>query len=362
MRRLVLKVHLLLAVIAGAFIVVLGATGSVIAFEPELDHLAHPHLSYISPGGKVLPLQQIGATVSQKFGGEPVVAFLPSTSPDVSAAVVLPRGIVYVNPYTGEVLGLRTRGQTIIGFARAVHVRLGAGDLGKALLRWSGVALLFSLASGLYLWWPAKRIRIRDNWKARGFWFDLHNTIGVVSFLPLLVLAATGTIIGFEDQAASLIAKVTASSEVHTSKSVAIHITPVAVPITPDEAVAIACAQLPGTIAYRVQMPRYGSVYRVSLSDPEDRVAGDRNQVAIDPHSGDVVSSSRSSDLSTRERILATNEAIHTGEIWGLPSKIVAWLASVILPVQSISGLLIWLCRKRDMPVRDRVEKGAAVL
>lgn len=363
MRRLILKLHLVVAVIAGAFIVVLGATGSVLAFEPELDRLFHPHLSYVSPGATVLPLQQIGTAVSQRLSGEPVVAYLPSTSPDISSAVVLPSGIVYVNQYTGEVLGLRSRGQTFLGFVRAIHVRLAGGDIGRNMLRWSGLALLVSLVSGLYLWWPAKRIRIRSRWRSRGFWFDLHNAIGIFSFLPLLALAATGAIIGFEDQAASLIDRLipnkeaaSGSSEVHNSQTAAMH------EVTPDEAVAIACARVPGTVAYRVQMPRYGGVYRVSLSYPEDRIAGDRNQVAVDPHSGDVISFARSSDLSTRKKILATNEAIHTGEILGLPTKIIASLASVTLTVQAISGLLIWLYRSRPMPVRDKAEKGEAVV
>jgi uncharacterized iron-regulated membrane protein len=63
-RRLILKLHLWLAMIAGAFMVILGITGSVIAFEPELDRL---------------------------------VAYLPSSSPDVPAEVILSSGVVSVN-------------------------------------------------------------------------------------------------------------------------------------------------------------------------------------------------------------------------------------------------------------------------
>jgi uncharacterized iron-regulated membrane protein len=361
-RRLIFNVHLSIALMAGAFILILGATGSVMAFEPELDRLLHPHLSYVNPGATVLTLQEIGNAVSQKFPNEPIVAFLPSVSPDLVSEVVLPRGIVSVNQYTGEVLGVRTRGQTFLGTARALHLRLATGDVGRDIMKWSGVAMLLSLASGVYLWWPVQRVRIRGNWRRRGFWFDLHNSLGILSFLPLLMLAVTGTAIGFEDQVVSLIGKLTGASAVRASEfATRREAAPGAAVITPDEAVAVAKAFMPGAIPNRVQMPAYGGVYRVNLLNPNERIAGGQNMIAIDPYSGSVVSSTRSADLLLGKRILATTEAIHTGEIFGMPSKIIMWLASLMLPVQVISGLLMWLRRNNVIPIANPLsQKGAS--
>jgi uncharacterized iron-regulated membrane protein len=128
---------------------------------------------------------------SRKSGGEPIVAYMPAVLPELSSQVVLPSGIVCVNQYTGKVLGARSRGQTFLGLARALHVRPAGGSAGREIMKWSGGAILLSLASGLYLWWPGKRVRIRGGWRSRGFWFDLHNAIGILSFLPLVVLALT---------------------------------------------------------------------------------------------------------------------------------------------------------------------------
>lgn len=348
MRRLILSLHLTVALIGGAFVLVLGLTGSIMAFEPELDRLLHPHLSYVRPSGRVLSLAEIGQAVSKQFDGEPIVAYLPSQSPDLASEVILPRGVVCVNQYTGEVLGTRTRGQTIFGFARDLHVRLASGDVGRTIMKWSGVAMLVSLASGLYLWWPRKRVGIRGGWRTGRVWFDLHNSVGILSLVPLLVLAATGTVTGFEDHVAALLGRVTAATQIRDGQNVARRPPAAgALEITPDQAVVIARAQMPGTLAYRVQMPRYGGAYRVSLDYPRDRVVGERNLIAIDQYSGNVIFSTRSGDLSSSERILASNEAIHTGEVLGMPSRIVAWFTSVILPVQVISGWLLWLRRKR---------------
>jgi hypothetical protein len=37
----------------------------IMAFEPELDRLVHPHLSYVKPGGNALPLVEIGKAISR---------------------------------------------------------------------------------------------------------------------------------------------------------------------------------------------------------------------------------------------------------------------------------------------------------
>ena len=326
--------------------VILGITGSVIAFEPELDRLLHPHLSRIKPGGRTLSLVEIGEAASKKYGGEPIVAYLPSSSPDFPTEVILSSGVVSVNPYTGEVLGLRTRGQTVLGFMHALHVRLATGDIGRNILRWSTLAMLISLASGLYLWWPRKRIRIRGPWWSRLFWSDLHNSFGAFSLLPFLLLTATGIVMGFEDEASSLPDKMHGTNPVPSSQTPArSEPSQGSTELTPDQAIAIASAQLPGALPYRLQMPRYGGLYVVSLAYSDNRIAAERNSISLDPRDGSIVAMNQSASLTRRERFMATNEALHTGSILGMPTRIVAALASILLPLQVVSGLLIWIRR-----------------
>jgi len=196
-RGLILNFHLYTALSAGVFMVIQGITGSIMAFEPELDRAFHPHLAYVRPGAEVLSLKDITGAVSRQLVGEPVVAYEPSLSPELSCEVLLPSGVAYVNQYTGKVLGVRVRGQTFLGYVRALHVRLGFGAIGRNVLRWSAVAALLSAISGLYLWWPIKRMSIHVSGGTRRFWFDLHCVIGICSLLPLTLLAASGVVLGF---------------------------------------------------------------------------------------------------------------------------------------------------------------------
>ena len=84
MRKLLLKLHLCLALIAGVFVIILGLTGSIKAFESELDHVFHPKLSYVKPQPQALSLGDISAAVLKQYHGERINSYSLSTSPDIS--------------------------------------------------------------------------------------------------------------------------------------------------------------------------------------------------------------------------------------------------------------------------------------
>ena len=64
-RRLppVIKIHLVIGLVAGLFLVILGATGSLMAFEPEIEHALYPSLYDVEVRGQPLPLTILDAKV-----------------------------------------------------------------------------------------------------------------------------------------------------------------------------------------------------------------------------------------------------------------------------------------------------------
>ena len=190
MRKLIFNLHLYVALIAGIFIAILGLTGSIMAFEPELDHLFHAKLSYVQPGPRTLSLVEIGAIVSKMFPGERVLAYGIATSPGFSYQVQLQRGTVFVNEYTGEILGTLEKPDFISRFQNDVHqlhLRLliqNKADSGKTIMSWAGAAVLFLLLTGIYLWWPLKGVTVAGGAASWRFWFDLHSVVGIFSGLP----------------------------------------------------------------------------------------------------------------------------------------------------------------------------------
>ena len=158
MRTRVLSLHLWAALAAGAFVVILGVTGSIMAFEDQIDHLLHPHLFRVTPAARPLTLAELGAAASDRFPRERATAYGLSVSPDLSYSINFRSMTVFVNQYTGDILGTRS-GPTWLNNIHQIHLRLLAGNAGKRIVSWAAVVMLFLLVSGVYLWWKRAKNR-----------------------------------------------------------------------------------------------------------------------------------------------------------------------------------------------------------
>jgi uncharacterized iron-regulated membrane protein len=351
MRRLVFNLHLYAALIAGAFILVLGLTGSIMAFEQEIDHVLHWRLTYVKPQGRVLSLGEIRAAIEKAFPGEPVGAYELSTAPNISYQALLNRGVVSIDPYTGKVLGVRRHADLVdqtLNYIHQIHLRLAIrrpSDPGKKIMSCAGVVMLFLLLSGVYLWWPYQRITIQwDGWSTRT-WLDIHNAVGIFSFVFLLVLATTGVVIGFEEQTTPLFYKLTGSKP-SNEPDIQIVAPPGAKAITPDQVLEIARAALPGAAPFEINVPQTKEPYYVRLRFPEDRTPGGRSRLTVDPYTGKVLFAESSRTAPAGRRMVNANRAIHTGDIFGIPSKTILSLASLMAVAQLVSGVAMWWKRR----------------
>ena len=345
LRRTLFTLHMIAGLAAALFAIVLGLTGSIMAFEDEIDHVTHPHLFRVDPRGRTsLSLTALTDRLSSVLPG-PVVAYGMGVTPDRSYSLGTSRGTVFVNQYTGEVLGTRD-GPTWLNNVHQIHLRLLAGNTGKTIVSWAGVVIMLLTISGLYLWWPVKRVSIDLAAGGRRVWFDAHNAIGVISFAFLLVLAFTGAIIGFERTTTPLLYSVTASRPYPGN----VPVTPVAGGhvISPDEAVAIAARTLPGAAPILANVTTGTAAYRVALRYPEDLTPGGRSRVFVDPYSGAVLQAESSRTTAAGTRLVNLNRAVHTGDVFGIPTKIVMSLASLAAVAQAITGTVMWWKRPRS--------------
>src|ERR1043165_533442 len=126
MRSIILKLHLVIALLAGALLIVLGVTGSVMAFEPELDHLLHRSLWHVTPPPQTgrKSLEELGVAASRTRSDEHPSGYLLSTSPDLAYQVLFRGRSVFVNPFTGDVLGVRAAGPDVLSRIHQLHLRL----------------------------------------------------------------------------------------------------------------------------------------------------------------------------------------------------------------------------------------------
>jgi uncharacterized iron-regulated membrane protein len=143
--------------------------------------------------------------------------------------------------------------------------------------------------------------------------------------------------------------------------------TPVAgaTPITPEEAVQIAKQELAGASPITVTVPT-GPVasYNITMHFPEDhtwRGTGQgRSWISIDQYSGKVLLAQNSRTAPGPARTRMINRAIHTGDIFGVPSRLIAALSSLLVLVQAVSGVIMWL--KREKAKKKTIHTNADAL
>jgi uncharacterized iron-regulated membrane protein len=350
LRPLLFDIHLWLGLVAGAFIAVLAITGSIMAFEQELERALHPHRSYVTPQGRPMSLAQIAAAVRRAYPNDTIGAFVVAARPDFSWEVGLPRADVFVNPYTGDILGEQTAPDWL-NTVHQLHTHLllprRPHDVGGKITSGAAVLLLLMLLSGLYLWWPLKRVGV--SWRgaaARATWFDIHNLTGVVALVFLLALTTTGLVIGFEQTTTRLFYKMTGTQP---TPRPSMRVTPVAgaSQITPDSALVLARAALPGAAPFELGVPGPTEPYVVRARYPEDRTPGGRSMVVMNSYTGAVMFAEGSRDAPAGARWVIANRAIHTGDLFGWPSKILVSLASLAALAQVLTGLTMWLKRRQ---------------
>ena len=57
MRRALLTAHQWIGLFAALFLIVIGATGSALVFEVEIDRALNPATSYVTPRGQRMPIE-----------------------------------------------------------------------------------------------------------------------------------------------------------------------------------------------------------------------------------------------------------------------------------------------------------------
>jgi uncharacterized iron-regulated membrane protein len=341
--RVWLTLHQWAGLTGAAFIFVMAATGSALVFENGIDRALNRSTSYVTPSGRPLALTELVARANAADPADPVgsihIAEQPNQAYELGSRR---RHSIFVNQYSGEILGTRDRERSFARFLHLLHTRFVAGEAGEHLAGGFTVVMLFLAASGIVLWWPRKIFvftRSRS-WKRTNF--DLHNTVGFYSSVVMFVIALAGVLIAFEHTLDPLVLRLNAAPEADLSKLQSMA-EPGASRVSPDDAIAVAAAILPGAWASNINVPAGPkAIYRVLMKFPEDRTPAGRSRVYLDQFTGTVlaVESTRTAQLG--RRILNLKRSAHTGDIFGAPTQALYFLVSLGIAVQSVTGVLIW--------------------
>src|SRR6266404_1560219 len=310
MRKVLFNLHLYLALFIGLFVVIVGVTGSIMAFEEDIDRFSNPKLFKVEPHGEPLSAAGMLAAAARAYPGQKIGTVRLPQGPEDSAVFNVRGRQMFLNPYTGESLGSRDP-RTWLSRIHQLHLNLLIGPSGKPVVVAITGVLLFLVISGIYLWWPGKRATIAwaANW--RRIQFDVHNTVGIYSAAFLLMLGLTGVVIHFDDDIEQGLHRMAGTAKI--GKNTPSVPQAGAAQITPDQAIEFALAAMPGTKPLSVSVPpnSKGS-YLVALRYPEDLTPGGRSWANVDQFSGKIVSFQNSRTVAGGTRTIILNRAIHT--------------------------------------------------
>jgi uncharacterized iron-regulated membrane protein len=216
LRKIIFWLHLFAGLVAGAVIAIMSFTGAVLAFEHEIVEWAERDVRRVEApaAATALPLDEIlaKARAAAPEGSKPS-GLTVSRDPRDAVAVNFGRdgGVYYVNQYTGAVIkpaSERTHDfmHLMVDWHRWLTLSGDKRPLGKAVTGACNLAFLFLAVSGLWLWWPrawnARALR-PSLWFVRGAsgkardW-NWHNVVGFWSLPVLIVLTASGAVIGYK--------------------------------------------------------------------------------------------------------------------------------------------------------------------
>jgi uncharacterized iron-regulated membrane protein len=349
-RRLWRNVHLWVGLGLAALLVPVSLSGALLVWHDHLDALVHPARYAVIAGDALAPAALIDKGVTALgHGHEPFGLRMPKDAgwPVTVMAREQRRGeragrqrllTVYLDPPTGRVLDVVDFRDSLIGFLHRLHENLTIPELsGRAIVGWSGVAMLALALSGIYLWWPRNAPFLRGlRWRrAATLSFNLHHLLGFWVALPLAVVSATGVYLGFPQQGRQLLSAVApmtpqqrggfAAPPLRDRRLDADRVLALALAAAPDARPAAIFLPSQQNGSWRVQL-RHGGSETLATVLVDDRTGA---AMTVTPRSGDRV----------QQWIRWLHEGSHSGPIW----RIVVFICGLLPTVFAITGLMIWL-------------------
>jgi uncharacterized iron-regulated membrane protein len=367
-------------VLAG-FLALAGLTGSLLAWLDELEALINPQLMLTNaptPDARPLdPLALREAAQAYLAPGSRANWVPLSVEPGRSLRLVVvsstPPGSseVFVNPYTGEMLGVRrwgdiTEGMTnLMTFIYRLHYSLALDRVGVVLMGIVALAWTLDCFIGAYLTFPPTR---RDLWRRWGkAWrvrlrrgtsklnFDLHRAGGLWVWAMLFVFAWSSAAFNLSEVYHPVMRMLFAHQDASVDRS---HVPALSHP-RHDPSLDMHAALDVGRrlmaeqaasrrfvvereewLGYDPTRALYTYIVRTSR-DIRERYGGN-TRLFFDADSGTFRGLFVPTGEATGDTLTTWITTLHMAAVWGLPFKIFITLMGLVVTMLSVTGVVIW--------------------
>jgi uncharacterized iron-regulated membrane protein len=387
-----LQIHSIVGLVVSLIVLVIALTGAIMSFEDEIQGALNAGMSQVERR-QTPPLapDEVIAHLQASHAGSKVAAITLSSDPSTAVRIRFGRGddgsrpsSVFVDPYDAHVLG-EPRGEDFFATVRRLHRWLlipGDGNgYGRQITGIVAISLIAMLITGLVLRWPHRatsaKMWLKPNLglRGRGLHRSLHSVIGTWVLPIYLVMTLTGLWYAFDWYKAGAVwllsSPASASKEMQPkaprgAKAAKADAKPDTKSDTTPENKPLALDRL-WSIFLHIEGDRYktallnlpagaGTVVRVRSWANEDFPEGPHDEFRIDAASGEIKSSEIYADKTIGERMLMRILDIHRGSIFGWPGKLVFMLAALSMPLFAVTGLLLYLSRRKHKRLARQAE------
>jgi len=386
LRLVALLLHRYVGLLLAGFLVMTGITGSVIAFQDELEGWLNPALFTTASRGPYLTPSQLQARIAAAdprielnyflfdppAGRSIVAAIRPLTDPATGQPYILDFDQMFLDPVTGAVLGQRLYGaccfsrQHLIPFLYELHRELTAGTSGTLIM--GVIACLWTVDCfiGFYLTLPRVRpffAKWRNAWcikRGAGthrLILDWHRASGLWLWLAFFLVAVSGVYLTLEDQVfrpvVSLFSPTRPSPFQEAIERAKLPRDTAKPRLSLDAAIAVAAGEalrrhwtLPPTAIFDANwLGAYGIYFFPATND---RGTGLGTPILyLDDRSGAIIRADVPGEGSAGDIFTQAQFPLHSGQIGGLAGRIIVSLLGWVVAGLSITGVILWWRKRR---------------
>ena len=349
-------VHRWSSLICTLFLLMLCLTGLPLIFGHEIDHAlgADLDLPAMAEPAPRAPLDGIladalsrrpGAQVRFLTADDEEPALFVSVSPPGTAA----GGALFTyDARTGELVHEGSLRSNLMRRLAKLHTDMFAGLPGSLILAAMGVLFAVSIVSGVVVYAPILAKvpfgKVRLGRSARIKWLDLHNLLGMLALVWMLLVGLTGVLLALSKPVYGLwqATELAAMTQPWSGQG------PARVLASVDQAVALARAEAPGKELAFVAFPGTPLAgprhYAVFMRGEGMFVSRLITPVLVDAETGAFAAKR---DMPAYVAALRISGPLHYGDFAGLGLKL-AWAAFTLATIVVLgSGVYLWLRRPR---------------
>ncbi len=331
--------------IAGAFLLMMSISGSILVFSDEIEHAYHPHLSLNTTSNAHVTFDASFNKVRELYPGWDLRLYEAPKAGSPVAYQLRQKGErmqVFLDPVSGAVLQVTDKAQNQLqNFLLTLHYTLFAGTPGQVVILLVGIVFFICIITGLYIYRKAIlkvllfKVKLNRN-SSHAFYSSLHRLAGVYGLLFLLLVVSTGTSIAIR----------ILSAKPEKGRAGPLKAAPRAVYI--DKSVASLRSAHPDFTIGMIAVPADGQSVQIRgrFRDDPFYYGSYYSLIVFDAGTGKPQRIEALRDQPFGKKWMTMVSPLHFGNYGGLPVKIIYSILGLTPGLLSITGFVIWRKRK----------------